>query len=148
MLSLQKLSLIPESLLLLILQASSALAQAQTLQLNQPLPLSSNSADTTFAIPSSSSPLAVSIALCSAFPTSGGPRFFITNNSAVSTPGAGGGVDVFEITTGQSGIGSMVLSGLDGGGKFAFEAGSETMSFQVGLSANGALLALSAWFKF
>lgn len=138
MLSLTNLLLIPETLLVFVLQASFAASQTTQLPLGQPVPLSSNNLPThaAFALPRSSLPLTISIALCSV-PAANGPRFFATNNSAINLPGPDGGADVYEVAIGNNGIGNVTLYGLNNGGTFAVDAGSGQQEFEVGVSDSG-----------
>lgn len=130
-----KFSQLPTPILLLIIHASSGLCQS--LQINQTISLSSSSlSSSTFSLPQSSSPLTISVALCSS-PSRDGPRFFVTNNSAVNDPGPNTKDDVFEIEVGDNGIGSVTLEKLSNGGVFGVTLGSGTESFEVGVSDKG-----------
>lgn len=99
--------------------------------------ISSFNADTvpdppTFTLPSSSN-LSVSVAFCSSNSDST-PRFFVTNSSAVSTPSASGGDNVYEIDL-TDGYGNF--TGLfEEGGVLAVEDAGET-TFEIGVSENG-----------
>lgn len=142
MLSFSVLSRLPTSLLsLLIAQVSFALAQTQQLAINQSLSLDSKSLPNPprFNIPSSSTPLYISVALCSSS-IPGGPRFFVTNNSAIGDPGPTFTIKdgVYEIQIGDNGIGNVTLEGLSNGGAFGVTLGSGSETFEVGLSDTGA----------
>ncbi len=109
---------LPRPLLFLLIHASICYAQSsQPLVLNQPLNLVSNSLPSppVFSIPSSSTPLTISIAFCET-PQQDGPRFFVTNNTQINDPGPGSGADVFEVTVDENGIGSVTLENIGGGG--------------------------------
>ncbi|KDQ58001.1 hypothetical protein JAAARDRAFT_193486 [Jaapia argillacea MUCL 33604] len=128
--------LLPLSLLLL-LEAKLLIVQAQQLSLNS---LSAFTASTvpsppSFSLPSTSDALSISVALCSQ-PSSQPPRFFITNNSAISDPGPDGGTDVYEIIL-SDGYGSW--TGLMGsGGVLAVEDVGES-TFEIGVATGGPL---------
>jgi len=132
---------LPRPLLFLLIHAGISYAQSsQPLVLNQPLNLVSNSLPSppVFSIPSSSTPLTISIAFCET-PQQDGPRFFVTNNTQINDPGPGSGADVFEVTVDENGIGSVTLENMGSGGVFAVTAGTSPLSFEVGLSDSGPL---------
>ncbi|EJD00456.1 uncharacterized protein FOMMEDRAFT_142366 [Fomitiporia mediterranea MF3/22] len=134
-----RLLLAPEPLLLLVLQVVSSLAQSNTLVLNQSLTLdTANLATSTFSLPqSSTSWLFISVALCNGETlVSGGnePRFFVTNNSAVTNPGPSStDSDVFEIIPGGNGMGNFTLHG-SSGGVFSITSGNARPILEVGIS--------------
>ena len=144
MLDFTRLLLAPEALLFLVLHAVSSLAQSNTLALNQSLTLdTANLATSTFSLPrSSTSRLFISVALCNGETSvSGGnePRFFVTNNSAVTNPGPSStDSDVFEIIPGSDGIGNFTLQG-SSGGVFSIITGSARPVLEVGISDTGKL---------
>lgn len=146
MFSLAKLSRIPESLLLLILHTSLVLGQSQPLPINQTQSfLTAPTDNTTFVLPKSSSPLYVSLSLCSA-PEQDGPRFFVTNNSQISDPGSQStGDDVFEITIDGAGFGSFSFEGAPDGGALGVKLGTGVESLEIGVSDTGMYAVLSQY---
>ncbi|KAH8113052.1 stretch-activated cation channel Mid1 [Phellopilus nigrolimitatus] len=143
MFQLSRLLLFPESLIFLVLYATAAFAQPQPLALNQSLLLSSSSlSSSTFSLPkSSTSLLTVSVALCDAPANNNdGPRFFVTNNTAVSDPGPDSSEsDVFEIVLGGNGIGNFTMDVPNGGGVFAVDVEGAARIFEVGVTDSGPL---------
>ncbi|KAI0050150.1 hypothetical protein FA95DRAFT_1487893 [Auriscalpium vulgare] len=145
--------MLPDSLWLLVSALALSLPDrtaAQTpsraLLLNTPLALaaanfSSTSTPLLFALPdppSSSSPLTVSIALCSAA-SSAAPRFFITNDSQVAVPGPGGGTDVWELVVDSGGLANVTMTMDGGAGKLAVWGGGASDSVEIGASDSGPL---------
>jgi hypothetical protein len=121
-------------------------AAAQTsLTLNNVLQLanttSSSSAPLLLSLPSTSSLLSVSIALC-ASASSSGLSFFVTNSSTVSTPGPGGGTDVFQLDLGDDGVGNWT-GVMTESGKLAVYSLAATDSMQIAASDNGAFRSIS-----
>src|SRR5579863_3129842 len=88
----------------LLLSLPFVLSQSPQLSLsfNTPVTLTGSNftAPQVFSLPSSSSQVTISLALCAA-PSSSPPRVFVTNSSSSSqpvVPGPDGGTDVFEVT--------------------------------------------------
>ena len=123
--------------LLCLLQATLVAAQArQQLSLNalsafNPKTLPNPPA---FTLPSSNV-LAVSVAVCSGNSQSSLPRFFLTNDTSVGTPGPGGGANVFEIVL-TAGLGNWT-GVASNGGVLAVQNASQ-FSFEVGVSNSSA----------
>lgn len=124
--------LLPRTLLCLT-QAWLVLADTQ-LVLNQLQAISATTSPLTYALPSSSNPVSVSVALCS-YPRST-PRFFVSNGS-VSSPGPDdlGQQDVFEIDVSEYSLGNVTVQVANSGVLTVYNA--TDMSFEVGVSDEG-----------
>ena len=112
----------------------------------------------TFTLPTSSSPLTISVAFCStpsgdgddggsgtsAAGTATRPRIFASNSSAVMSPRADdvNGVDVKELTVARNGTGWVRFDQASEGGVVVVDLGSTTsgtpeMGFEIGVSDGG-----------
>ncbi|KAF9473214.1 hypothetical protein BDN70DRAFT_817583 [Pholiota conissans] len=124
--------MLPEALVALLVAALAAAQTRQTLALNQITSLNTTTAQPRL-IPSASSRLAISVALCAV--ASPVPRFFVSNSSSsAAVPGPGGGVDVWEISL-EDGTGVWEGAFPDGG-VFAVDVGQGALAvpFDVGVS--------------
>ncbi|KAI0309143.1 stretch-activated Ca2+-permeable channel component-domain-containing protein [Amylostereum chailletii] len=140
--------ILPQSLWLLVsawvlptwVQAQTSVTKS--LPLNVPIPLSSSNFSGTnpllFALPdpTSAHTLWVSIARCSS--SQSAAQFFVTNSSAVATPGPDGGTDVFQIDVGSHGFGNWAGPIEPGAGKLAIWGAGASDTVQVGASDRGA----------
>jgi calcium channel MID1 len=103
---------------------------------------STSSAPVLFSLPSSSSQISISLALC-AVASSNPPRIFATNSSSSSqpvVPGPNGGPDVFEVTITTLGLGDLTLdlpTGSAAAGVLAVYGGSTSDSLEIGVSQGG-----------
>ncbi|CCL98468.1 uncharacterized protein FIBRA_00466 [Fibroporia radiculosa] len=118
-----------------LLQAWLTLAESQQLSLNQLYNFSTTPTSTTYSLPVSSSPLSVSVALCSST-TSNPPRFFVSNESGI-TPGPNnlGQANIYEIVLDADSLGSWTGS-MSVSGMLAVYS-SNQFPFEVGVSNNG-----------
>ncbi|KZT63560.1 hypothetical protein DAEQUDRAFT_770506 [Daedalea quercina L-15889] len=126
--------LLPRTLLCLA-QAWLVLADTQ-LVLNQLQTFSATSSPLMYALPASSNPISVSVALCS-YPQSTAPRFFVSNGS-VTEPGPDdlGEGDVFEIGLEDEYLLGNITVQVTNSGVLAVYNATNT-SFEVGVSDEG-----------
>lgn len=123
--------------LICLLQAQLAFAQsAQPLSLNSlyTSPPPGRSRPTLFSLPTSSSNVSVSVALCAA--SANAPRFFLSNDTNVSLPGPDdvGEAGVYEIAL-SNGFGWWT-GALGDGGYLAVTDGGQ-IPFEIGVSDGG-----------
>jgi hypothetical protein len=124
--------------LLCLSSAILACAQSnQQLSINSVVSFTSSSVPNppVFTLPASDA-LAISVAICSGTSLSPYPRFFLTNSSAVPTPGSSslGMADVFEIVA-NNGLG--IWEGSFSAGGILTVEGLDQMSFELGVSDGG-----------
>lgn len=112
-----------------------------TLSLDTPVTLTGNNFSTTsspvlFSLPSSSSEVTISLALCAA--ASSSPTLFFVSNSSDSqiVPGPNGGAGVFEVQIGSLGLGNftLALSPGDTAGVLAVYGGSSSDNLEIGVT--------------
>ncbi|KAI0259513.1 stretch-activated Ca2+-permeable channel component-domain-containing protein [Gloeopeniophorella convolvens] len=125
-----------------LLDAPLTRAQTSSLPLtfNTPVTLTGKNFSTTstpvlFALPPSSSPITISLALCAAA-SSSPPRVFVSNSTAQVVPGPSGGEDVFEVVLGSLGLGNFTLwmPQDSTGGALAVYGGSASDNLELGAS--------------
>ena len=121
-----------------LLQAQLALSQsAKSLKLNslyESPPSSSHSRPTLFSLPTSSSNVSVSVALCAA--VSSAPRFFLSNDSSIQDPSEDdlGDPSVREILLNE-GYGEW--TGPFSGGGYLAVSNAAQVPFEIGVSDDG-----------
>ncbi|KAI0031091.1 stretch-activated cation channel Mid1 [Vararia minispora EC-137] len=109
------------------------------LSLNVPLALSTNASSTSprlFGLPAAQN-LSVSVALCAS--TTSSLQFFVSNDSSVTTPGPGGGSDVYQIELRNDGFGNWTGVVAQGAGTLAVYNLGSSDSLQIGASDSGPL---------
>ncbi|KAF7330272.1 putative acetate kinase [Mycena venus] len=131
MLPLDRISMLPAALLLLLNAALSAAQTRTTLQTGFVTTIST-APNPPFFILAAADQLAVSIALCKGTTDTPGPRFFLTNSSTTASPGPDGGDNVFEIVLDQ-GHGSWTGT-FPSGGVLGVTNVPPTMTFEIGVS--------------
>ncbi|KAH9014589.1 stretch-activated cation channel Mid1 [Lactarius deliciosus] len=97
---------------------------------------STTSAPALFSLPSSSSEVTISLALCAAASTNP-PRVFVSNSSdSQVVPGPNGGADVFGVQIGSLGLGNFTLglSSESTAGVLAVYGGTSSDSLEIGVT--------------
>lgn len=121
--------------------ARAQTASTPTLPLDSPVTLSGKNFSTTsspvlFSLPSSSSQVTISLALC-ATASSSPPLVFVSNSSdSQVVPGPNGGADVFGVQIGSLGLGNFTLEPSSGStaGVLAVYGGTSSDSLEIGVT--------------
>ena len=124
-------------------------ATTPTLAFNSPVALSGRNFSTTsspvlFSLPSSSSQVTISLALCAAA-SSNPPLVFVSNSSdSQVVPGPNGGADVFGVQIGSLGLGNFTLepSSRSTAGLLAIYGGTSSDSVEIGVTQGSEYLPL------
>ncbi|KAJ7841335.1 stretch-activated Ca2+-permeable channel component-domain-containing protein [Mycena olivaceomarginata] len=127
---LDRISMLPAALLLLLNAALTAAQTRKSLSAGWVTPVDTPPNPPFFTLPTADQ-LAVSIALCSGTTDTPIPRFFLTNGSSTASPGPDGGTDVVEIVL-DHGHGSWTGPFPSGGVLGVLNAAQ--MPFEIGVS--------------